>query len=122
MNMDDVQAMVARQARAWEDGNLDAIVADFAHDGVLHSPGGRWQGQEAIRAAAANFLTLYEDVRVEITRVLLQGDEGAVEWTWNETRRSDGLRTSTEDGIIFTLRDGKILRWREYFDTAPIRD
>ena len=52
-----------------------------------------------------------------MTRVLLDGDQGAVEWTWSETNRADGRSHTAEDGIIFVLRDDKIVYWREYFDT-----
>jgi uncharacterized protein (TIGR02246 family) len=55
MTRDEAVALVERQARAWERADLDAIVADFAEDGLFISPGGRWRGQVAIRAAAASF-------------------------------------------------------------------
>ena len=42
----------------------------------------------------------------------------AVEWSWSVTRRADGMRSTTEDGIIADLQDNLILSWREYFDTA----
>jgi len=50
--------------------------------------------------------------------VLLDGDAGAVEWTWSETRREDGQRRNIEDAIVFVLPGGRIVYWREYFDTA----
>jgi hypothetical protein len=53
------------------------------------------------------------DVRVVGTRVLLEGDQGAVEWTWSETNRADGSRHTVEDAIIFELRDAKLVSWRE---------
>lgn len=118
MDREAVRALVERQARAWERADLDAIVADFADDGALISPGGHFQGPAAIRAAAEAFFEQLCDVRVEIMRVLLDGDAGAVEWTWSETRRADGRRATMEDGIVFTLRGDRIVRWREYFDTA----
>jgi len=118
MDAEGVRALVEHQARAWEQEDVEAIVADFASDGVLISPGGRWQGHEALRAAATAFFAVATEVRITVTRILLDGDQGAVEWTWSETRRSDGLRITAEDGIIFHLRDGLILTWREYFDTA----
>lgn len=118
MTIDEARALVERQARAWERADLSAIVADYASDGVLKSPGGRWQGHENLRAAAASFFAEAIDVSVTVTRVLLDGDAGAVEWTWSETRRADGRRHSIEDAIVFVLRDDRIVYWREYFDTA----
>jgi uncharacterized protein (TIGR02246 family) len=121
MNIQAARALVERQARAWEQADLAAIVADFAPDGVLISPGGRWQGHDALRRAAEAFFAAAADVQVVITRVLLDGDEGAAEWTWSETSRADGQRHTVEDAIIFELRDDRIVYWREYFDTAAFK-
>src|SRR5262245_28674815 len=112
MNLEQVRVLVERQARAWEQADLQAITADFAPDGLFISPGGCWQGPDAIRAAAERFFQLATNVKVEIKRVLLAGDQGAVEWTWSETRRVDGSRHTAEDAIIFVVRDDKIIYWR----------
>jgi uncharacterized protein (TIGR02246 family) len=122
MNRAEAHALVERQARAWERGDLAAIVADFAADGVLISPGGSWQGHDALRQAAASFFASAIDVQVVVTRVLLDGDMGAAEWTWSETSRIDGRRYTIKDAIIFDLRDNRIVSWREYFDTASFRN
>jgi uncharacterized protein (TIGR02246 family) len=118
MNSEQARALVERQARAWERADLAAIVADFAPDGVLISPGGRWQGYDSLRRGAESFFAAATDVQVVVTRVLLDGDQGAAEWTWSETSRADGRRHTVEDAIIFALRDDQIVYWREYFDTA----
>lgn len=118
MTTDQAQALVERQARAWEQADSAAIVADFAPDAVFIAPGVRWQGHDAIRSAAAAFFAFATDVEVVVTRVLVDGDQTAVEWTWSETRRADGHRHSVDDAIIFTLHGDKIQYWREYFDTA----
>jgi uncharacterized protein (TIGR02246 family) len=120
MNHAEAQALVERQARAWEQADIAAILADFAPDGVLWSPGGRWQGHAAVREAAASFFAAAVEIQVTITRVLLDGDQGAAEWTWSE-RRADGHRVTTDDAIIFVLRGDQIVVWREYFDTAAPR-
>lgn len=118
MSNEDAWALVELVARAWEQGDLDAIIAPFAEDGVLMSPGGRWQGHAAIRAAAEQFYQSARDVQITVTRVLISGEQGAAEWTWSETRLDDGSRHTADDAIIFTLRDGQVVYWREYFDTA----
>jgi uncharacterized protein (TIGR02246 family) len=122
MNRAEARALVERQARAWECGDLAAIVADFASDGVLISPGGCWQGHDALRRAAESFFAKAFDVQVVVTRVLLDRDEGAAEWIWSETSRTDGRRSTVKDAIIFNLRDNQIVSWREYFDTAAFRN
>jgi uncharacterized protein (TIGR02246 family) len=121
MNQAEARALVERQARAWEQADLAAIVADFAPNGVLISPGGRWQGHAALREAAEAFFATATDVAVAVTRVLLDGDQGAAEWTWSECSRVDGRRVTVEDAIVFVLHDDLIISWREYFDTAAFR-
>ncbi len=113
--------MVERQARAWEQADATAIVADFAPDAVFISPAGRVQGHTALQEAAEAFFAVATDVQITISRVLLDGDQGAVEWTWCETNRADGRRRTVEDGIIFELAGDKLIYWREYFDTAGWR-
>jgi uncharacterized protein (TIGR02246 family) len=118
MTLEEARQLVQRVARAWEDADLDAISADFAEDGIFISPGGRWQGPAQIRQAAEAFYREACDVKVDVTRVLVMGDQGAAEWTWSETRKRDGSRHAADDGVIFELREGRIIYWREYFDTA----
>ena len=118
MNKEQAWALVERQARAWEQADFEAAVADFAPDGLFISPGGRWQGHEEIRQAMTLFFEGVLEVNVEITRVLIDGNQGAAEWTWSETRRADNSRHTAEDAIIFELSNEKIIYWREYFDTA----
>jgi len=118
MDLKEARALVERQARAWEREDASAIVADFAPDGVLISPGGQFKGHEALRRGAADTFASVTDIQITIISVLLTGDEGAVEWTWSETRRSSSRRYTTDDGIFFTLRDDRLVSWREYFDTA----
>lgn len=113
-----VRELVGRQARAWEAADPDAIAADFAPDGELVSPAGRWRGQEAIRSAAQAFFAETCDVAVQVRRLVLDGETGALEWSWSETDRVTGRRRTMEDGVIFVLRGDKIVYWREYFDTA----
>lgn len=118
MTRDGVAAMLTAQARAWAAGDLDAIMADYAPDAVLILPGSRVIGASAIRASFAKYLAAYTVRRVNLTRVIVEEDHGALEWTWRETRHADGQERTVDDAIIFTLRADKITHWREYLDTA----
>lgn len=113
-----MRALLARQAQAWMDGDLDAVVADFAPDGVLIAPTGRWQGRAAIRGAAVDFFARSGAVEVTLVRVVVDGDRGALEWTWSHVDRANGRRSTRANAIVFALRNGQIAHWREYFDTA----
>jgi uncharacterized protein (TIGR02246 family) len=115
MTHDEVHRLLLRRIRAWRDEDLEAIVADYADDIVHVSPFGTRVGVADIRAADVSYLAEYTGFDVQIHRLVVEGDDGALEWTWSETRRADGLRRSADDAIVFTLRDGKIAYWHEYF-------
>jgi uncharacterized protein (TIGR02246 family) len=117
MNRQEITELIHRQARAWEQADPQAIVADFAPDGVLISPGGRWQGHAALREAAQSFFAGASDIKINIKRILIDGDQGAVEWTWSETKKPTGKCSNVDDAIIFMVHEGKIMYWREYIDT-----
>lgn len=110
--------LVQRMAAAWADADIPAIVALFVPDGVFISPGGRAEGQAAIAALAGAFFAQPRMVSISIGRVLLQGNLGAAEWVWDEIDPATHKRQIMQDAIVFELRDGKLIYWREYFDPA----
>jgi uncharacterized protein (TIGR02246 family) len=118
MTHDEVHDLLLRRIRAWQEENLDAIMADYADDIVHISPYGKRVGVAAIRAADARYLAEYTGFEVQLHRLVVEGDQGALEWTWTEIRRADGFRRSADDAIVFALRNDKIAYWHEYFDPA----
>jgi len=116
MNRPAIEALIRHQAAAWQQADFEAIGDDFCPDGQLISPGGTFQGPAAIADVARQWYTVCSGVDVEIKRIIVEGNRGAVEWVWHETRRADNQVYTMEDGIIFEIEDGKIAYWREYFD------
>jgi uncharacterized protein (TIGR02246 family) len=116
----EVVAMLQRQAHAWTTGDFSGAADDWHPDGVLTAPGNRVPFEALARTITA-FHRDYADLVVTITNVFASADGRriALEWLWEVSRREDGARSLTEDAIIVDLDgDGKILSWREYFDTA----
>lgn len=112
----DIQKLVERQAQAWENANSEAIIADFAENGVFIAPGISLKGKEDIKKAAEDYFKGFTDTKIKITRIFGKGKEGAMEWTWSDKNKKTGEKSQLEDAIIFELEDGKIIYWREYFD------
>lgn len=112
-----VQAMVERQARAWELGDFDLASRDWLPAGVLTAPGVE-VSFAAMRDTMAEFHHTYCDLHVEITNIFASPDQTkvAIEWDWAVSRRSDGQQSVTHDAIIVDLLGGQIVSWREYFD------
>jgi uncharacterized protein (TIGR02246 family) len=112
----DIQQLVERQGLAWENADSEAIIADFAENGTFIAPGTTIEGKEDIKKAADNYFKEFTDTKVKITRVFSDGKEGAVEWTWSDKNKITGKTSRIDDAIIFELKGGKIIYWREYFD------
>jgi ketosteroid isomerase-like protein len=120
----ELRAFLLRRADNWTRKDVDAIMADYADDIVYIAPTVRYHGTAGMRENIVRYLEQHADISVELTRLIVDGDDGnqgALEWTWYETRLADGRRRAYEDAIVFELRDGKISYWREYFDTYGMR-
>jgi uncharacterized protein (TIGR02246 family) len=111
-----IKQLVERQANAWETADSEKIIADFAADGLFVVPGSQFSGKEEIKAAAESYFAEFVDTTVTIKRIIVKGNEGAIEWAWNEKNKATGKTSQAEDAIIFEIEDGKIKYWREYID------
>lgn len=113
----EVLALVERQAQSWERNEFALGASDWLPDGELTSPAGRVPARE-IERALTSFHEHFTDLQVTVLNVFTSPDttKVAIEWDWEVTRRSDGVRGLTHDAIIVDLVGGKIASWREYFD------
>ena len=116
MKPDEMRAMIERAGQAWVAGDADAFAALFVPDGDFIVPGKRLRGQAAIREVLAGFAERYSDVKVDIRRIIVEGDRAVVEWYWEDTKNATGVRNKADDAIVVDFRDGRISRWREYID------
>ncbi len=120
MTFEEVRELIERQAHAWVVENIELALPDFAPDAIFQTPGKRLEGRDQIREIANKYFQGVTNLEVTITRLIFDGQAGAVEWIWKETVRATGLRHMAEDAIVFEIVDGKIVYWREYFDTAQM--
>lgn len=115
-----VTEMVVRQANAWEKQDVEAIAGDFAEDAVFIAAGFRFEGQQRIRQAARDYFAQFHNTSVEIKRIIVDGNMGAVEWDWRDRNRKTGQEGFAEDAIIFELENDKIVYWREYIEKKKV--
>ncbi|MDJ0649672.1 MAG: nuclear transport factor 2 family protein, partial [Xenococcaceae cyanobacterium MO_188.B19] len=116
MNRQDVEAIIHRQASAWENGAVETIVSDFAEDSVFIAAGQKFQGKKAIKAVAEAYFQQFTATKIDIKRIIIEDDSAAVEWDWSDINRSSNLSSFAEDAIIFQLKNDKIVYWREYIE------
>ena len=98
----------------------DILVHSLIRHGVevvFAYPGGRLNREQTL-AAFVDFARLTRDTRVYVRRVILDGDDVAVEWQFATTDRQTGKRSAVSDGIIGRIVDGKFILWKEYFDLS----
>lgn len=117
MNPEEIRIAIAQAKDAWVARDDKALAALFAPDGEIIVPGQRWQGQERIRQEVTHFAQHYSDVRIEIRQVIVESDRAVVEWYYEDTENATGYRNKADDVIVINFKEGRISRWREYFDT-----
>ena len=116
MNREEIVAMVSRQATAWENGDVATIVGDFAEDALFIAARKQFKGKEAIAKAAEDYFEQFDDTKVDILRIIVEGESGAVQWDWSDRNRQTEVVSYAEDAIIFELKNNQIVYWREYIE------
>jgi ketosteroid isomerase-like protein len=117
--------LVRRLYESWERGDLNT--PDFFDAEVVHSrigselPGinGEWRGHEEFGAAMASYLDALADLHIEAERIIDLGDDRVLVLSRQTARgKTSALPFDREFGDLFTLRNGKILRYDSYWDRA----
>lgn len=111
-----MRSLVEQARAAWVSRDVETLVQLFTADAELIVPGQRWQGQQQIRAELSQFAQQYSEVKIDIQRIIIDGNQAAVEWMYENVEQATGKCTRYEDAIILEATNGKIAYWREYFD------
>jgi uncharacterized protein (TIGR02246 family) len=117
MNQEEIRALIEKARSAWANQDVDALVQMFTVDGEIILPGQKWQGQAKIREEITNFVQQYSNIKIDIRRILIENNQAAIEWYYEDTEKVTGHRNKADDVIVIDFKDGCISRWREYFDT-----
>jgi ketosteroid isomerase-like protein len=116
---------VQDQYRALARGDFAAFVESLADDIELEIIGptevpfvGRWSGRATVVEAVRTNFALMEDQRPEIQSVVAQGDTVVLVAREQGRYRPTGRAYDLHWVQVFTFRDGKLSRMREFFDSA----
>jgi ketosteroid isomerase-like protein len=75
------------------------------------------RGRDQVRAALSSFVTEWEDFTVEIEKLIEADDERVVLFAHLTGRgRGSGLPLDFREANIFTIREGRIVTVKEFFD------
>jgi taurine dehydrogenase small subunit len=112
---DDAMRKLKAIATAFDEHDLEGIMAHFADDAVFEGPRGtepwgtRFSGRAAVREAFAARFAGIPDVRYQGDAHFVDGDRGASEWTLSGTT-TDGQRLEVRGCDLWMFRDGKIVK------------
>jgi uncharacterized protein len=124
------QARIAAWLDAMQRGDGEAIMAGLADDVVFVTPRehddliipyvGTRVGKAQVAAAFAERARIVETVRAEVGEVTVQGSHAWVSITTCERHLPTGREFTIEAAHSFELdADGRIRRWRAFFDPNP---
>jgi ketosteroid isomerase-like protein len=113
MSQENVE-IVRRGTDAYNRGDVDGLLADWAPDAVLDWSNARsfdagvYRGRDEIRAFVQSFLAAWDEVRIEIVDGPTEV-EGGLLITENVTylRGRDGIEVQARSAWLTTIRDGE---------------
>jgi ketosteroid isomerase-like protein len=124
----DPRTIITRFNQAWEDNDIEAALAFIADDAVyvLHVAetalpfGGETRGKSAIRAAFTGMRSDFDYILYRPFPMSGAGEtlHGQVEFIYRH--RASGEELSGRFRLVWTMRNGLIVRCEEYHDAARI--
>jgi ketosteroid isomerase-like protein len=112
---DEALRMIRAITTAFDEHDLDGIMAHFADDAVFEAPRGpepwgrRFVGRDEVRKAFAGRFSGIPDIRYKDDEHLVDGDRGASEWTLSGTATT-GERIEVRGCDLWTFREGKVVK------------
>lgn len=100
--------------------DLEGTLAEFHPDGSFHDPTGYWHGLDALRQFFTGAYALVENITWKIGRTVVEGNRLSFEWNfgYRVVLGPAAGKSVCWDGItIMELKDGKIWRYRDYWDS-----
>jgi steroid delta-isomerase-like uncharacterized protein len=79
-------------------------------------------GVETLIGLLRTFTAAFPDFRVHSTTLIAEGDLVASEWSGSGTHEASGRAFGRTGVGIVELRDGKIVRYRDYFDRQTMTE
>ena len=112
---EEIVNLVYIHAKAWETGNYEILDSILDEDAVFAYPGRRLNKTETLEDLL-NYNKSFKDTKIYISKIIVNGEDLAVEWQFASTSVKTGNRTAVSDAIIGKVKDGKIFMWKEYLD------
>lgn len=107
--------LVHQHAKAWETGDYELLDSILHEDLVFAYPGRRLNKSETLKDLI-DYNASFKNTKIYINKIIIDGNDMAVEWQFASTNKKTGNRTAVSDAIIGKVKNGKITVWKEYLD------
>lgn len=114
-NRNMIEQMVRDHAKAWETGDME-LLDSLLHEDVVFAYPGRRLNKNQTMEDLDYFTGHFKDTKVYISKVIIDGNNVAVEWQFATTKIENGERQVVSDAIIGEVKDNKFIVWKEYLD------
>lgn len=112
----------------FKNGNLDALLARFADAITWETPfpkeiipfGGNHVGKEQVKGFFATLAQTTETTRFEPKEYIVSEDIVVALGYYEALVRKTGRKGGSEFAMVFRIRDGKIVSFKEFVDTHAI--
>jgi len=123
MSDDAMRALARRFFDHVEAGDVDGLVSCYAPDArIWHNTDGLEQGPEDNRRTLAGMVTRILDRKYDERRLHVFPGGFVHQHVLRGTRKHDGVRLALDACIVCEVKDGKITRLDEYFDSAQVAE
>lgn len=112
---DDIRSLVKNSLMAWETGSEELLLSTVHPDMEFSFPSTRTDAEGALRVFRY-WNEHYADTKVYIHWILVDGDKFAAEYQFATTEKATGQRTAAGTVAIGKVKDGKIIKLKEYVD------
>jgi limonene-1,2-epoxide hydrolase len=105
----------------WSSPDPAELSSFFTEDGIYHNiPMDPVQGADAIKDFLAGFTAAFDGIDFQVHRQVSDGNLVMNERTDVMRRKDGGKDIELPVTGVFEIVDGKISKWRDYFDMATV--
>ena len=109
---------MARGEYSFPGGLVDGDLVFARHGKALGLLEGEWRGLDEIREAVLDYLRSWEGLTNELEQVRDLGDQVLVFERQRGRGRASGAAMERQMASLFSLRDGRVVRWDSFWDPA----
>ena len=127
MNEQENTKLVQRTYELFKSGDIETLLSIYSDDIVWQLPdmenvpfGGKRTGRENVVEFFSLVNDSLEDLQIEPTEFIAQGDKVVVLGHHSWRVKATGREVSSDFAHVVTVKDGKVTSFHEFMDTADV--